>query len=53
MNVVMNEHQRFIEIQGTGEEKSFDKEQLNTMLDLAQSGIEQLISLQKHHTQST
>lgn len=48
MNVVMNEEGHFIEIQGTAEDKSFNREQLNTMLALAESGIPQLIELQKN-----
>lgn len=47
MNVVMNEQGEFIEIQGTAEEASFNREQLNAMLDLAETGIQQLIPLQK------
>lgn len=48
MNVVMNEEGHFIEIQGTAEDKSFNREQLNIMLALAESGIPQLIELQKN-----
>ncbi len=36
MNVVMNEHGEFIEIQGTAEDKSFNRQQLNSMLELAE-----------------
>lgn len=48
MNVVMNEEGHFIEIQGTAEEKSFTREQLNNMLSLAENGIMQLFELQKN-----
>ena len=48
MNVVMNEQGRFIELQGTAEDGSFDREQLNTMLMLAEGGIKQLIEHQKN-----
>lgn len=48
MNVVMNEEGHFIEIQGTAEDKSFNRNQLNDMLSLADSGIRQLIELQKN-----
>ena len=48
MNVVMNEQGRFIEVQGTAEDGSFDKTQLDTLLALADTGIQQLISLQKN-----
>lgn len=47
MNVVMNEEGHFIEIQGTAEDKSFSREQLNSMLALAEVGIPQLLELQK------
>ncbi len=47
MNVVMNEQGEFIELQGTAEDKSFSTEQLLTMLDLAKSGIGELIKIQK------
>lgn len=47
MNVIMDEHGKFIEIQGTAEETNFDREELNKMLDLATNGIEKLINIQK------
>jgi ribonuclease PH len=47
MNVVMNEKGQFIEVQGTAEGECFSREQLNTMLYLAESGIMDLIKLQK------
>lgn len=47
MNVVMNEKGEFIELQGTAEDKSFTTEQLSAMLDLAKSGINELIKIQK------
>lgn len=46
MNVVMSDKGEFIEIQATGEKSSFNKKQLDTLLDLAQSGIEDLIKIQ-------
>ncbi|WP_058506010.1 ribonuclease PH [Legionella nautarum] len=48
MNVVMNEEGHFIEVQGTAEDRSFTREQLNSMLALAEGGIAQLIELQKN-----
>ena len=48
MNVVMNEAKEFIEVQGTAEDKSFNREQLNSMLELAELGIPELIELQKN-----
>ncbi len=47
MNVVMNEAGHFIEVQGTAEDTHFSREQLNSMLSLAELGIPQLIELQK------
>jgi ribonuclease PH len=47
MNVVMTEHGKFIEIQGTAEKDTFGDADLSSMLDLAKSGIQQLISVQK------
>lgn len=46
MNVVMTAAGKFIEIQGTAEGEAFSREEMNTLLDLAQSGIAQLIELQ-------
>lgn len=48
MNVVMNEAGQFIEIQGTAEDKSFSRDELNAMLALAEQGIAELIELQKN-----
>lgn len=47
MNVVMTKAGRFVEIQGTGEAAEFDRAELNTMLDLAEGGLHQLIELQE------
>lgn len=48
MNVVMNEQGHFIEVQGTAEDNSFSREQLNSMLSLAEICIPQLIEIQKN-----
>ena len=48
MNIVMNEQGQFIEIQGTAEDGSFDRDQLNSLLALGEIGIKQLIELQKN-----
>ncbi len=45
-NVVMNEKLDIIELQGTAEEKSFSRGQLNQMLDLAETGIKELLEAQ-------
>lgn len=46
MNVVMTGAGRFVEIQGTGEEATFDDSQLSQLLQLAKKGIRELIELQ-------
>lgn len=47
MNVVMTGAGRFIELQGTGEEATFDDAELASLIGLAKSGIQQLTSLQR------
>ena len=47
MNVVMDEQGHFIEVQGTAEGKAFDRDALDQLLNLATSGIQDLIKLQK------
>lgn len=47
MNIVMNDHGEFIEVQGTAEDGSFNRNQLNDMLMLAEEGIKELIKIQK------
>ena len=47
MNVVMTGGGRFIEIQGTGEEATFDDDDLAALLKLARGGIKRLTALQK------
>jgi ribonuclease PH len=53
MNVVMNEANQFIEIQGTAEDSSFSRDELNTMLSLAEEGIKTLITHQKEALEIT
>lgn len=45
-NVVMNEELNIIEMQGTAEEGSFSRSELNQILDLAQTGIQKLLTIQ-------
>ncbi|ACB53872.1 ribonuclease PH [Crocosphaera subtropica ATCC 51142] len=45
-NVVMTGNLDLIEVQGTAEENSFTRSQLNDILDLAELGIKELVSLQ-------
>ncbi len=47
MNVVMTGSGKFIEIQGTAETNPFDKSLLQDLLDLAKSGIKEIIAIQK------
>ena len=47
LNLVMAEGPRLIEIQGTAEEAPFSRKELNTLLDLAELGIAELIEAQK------
>jgi len=46
MNVVMNDAEAFIEVQGTAEGHAFKKSELDDMLALAQKGIAKLIQVQ-------
>lgn len=47
MNVVMNGDGHFIEVQGTAEGHAFSTEELNEMLALAQTGINELFEIQR------
>lgn len=47
MNVVMNDKGGFIEVQGTGEDGDFNFAQLQEMIGLAESGINELLAKQK------
>jgi len=47
MNVVMTGGGAFVEVQGTGEESPFSRDEMNRMLELAEAGIGRLIALQK------
>lgn len=42
MNVVMSSAQQFVEVQGTGEHGTFDRKQLDELLDVAIAGIRTL-----------
>jgi ribonuclease PH len=46
-NIVMLEPDQFVEVQGTGEQGSFSRAQLDTILDLAERGIAQLFQAQR------
>lgn len=47
MNVVRTGSGNLIEVQGTGEHGTFNREELNALLDLAEKGIDDLIDIQK------
>ncbi|WGD85545.2 ribonuclease PH [Bacillus subtilis] len=47
MNVIMTGSGSFVELQGTGEEATFSREDLNGLLGLAEKGIQELIDKQK------
>ncbi|MBQ6796850.1 MAG: ribonuclease PH [Clostridia bacterium] len=46
MNLVMNECGEFIEVQGTGEGRSFTKDELATLMELGEKGIRELMDMQ-------
>jgi ribonuclease PH len=46
-NVVMLEPSDFVEVQGTGENGTFNRAELDALLDLAQGGLQQLFALQR------
>jgi ribonuclease PH len=46
MNVVATSDGRLVEVQGTGEEHSFSRDELDRMLDLALAGIDRLVAIQ-------
>jgi len=46
-NVVMTDRNEFVEIQGTAESKPFSKEAADSLLSLAQQGIDRLFKIQK------
>jgi ribonuclease PH len=47
MNVVMNDGGGFIEVQGTAEGHAFRREEMDTLLGLAEQGIGELIAAQR------
>ncbi|MBB3109859.1 ribonuclease PH [Paenibacillus phyllosphaerae] len=47
MNVVMTGGGKFVEVQGTGEESPFSREELDSLLAAAEGGIAQLVAKQK------
>lgn len=47
MNVVMNDAGHFIEVQGTAEGHAFRREEMDEMMNLAATGIQQIIAAQR------
>ncbi|HEY4391807.1 MAG TPA: ribonuclease PH [Paenibacillus sp.] len=47
MNVVMTGQSQFVEVQGTGEENPFSRQELDRMLELAEQGINEMILQQQ------
>ena len=48
MNIVMTGKGEFVEIQGTSERKTFNKDQMDKLLALAKKGIGELIDIQRN-----
>jgi ribonuclease PH len=46
-NVVMTGSGNFVEVQGTAEGESFDRSQLDALVDLAAGGIAQIVEMQR------
>jgi ribonuclease PH len=53
MNVVMTGSGKFVEIQGTAEEDPFSEEEMQQMMSLAKSGIQELIQTQRSYLGET
>jgi len=47
MNVIMTEAGGYVEVQGTAEGETYSRAELNAMLELAEQGIVELVTLQK------
>ncbi|MFY8130933.1 MAG: ribonuclease PH, partial [Burkholderiaceae bacterium] len=52
-NVVMTGQGGFVEVQGTAEGQTFDKTELEAMLELAGHGIKTLVQLQRSSLKET
>lgn len=46
MNLVMNSNGEFVEVQGTGERATFDRGRLDSLLDIGQKGLYELLEMQ-------
>jgi len=47
MNIIMTGSKEFVEVQGTGEGYAFSKKQLDTLITLAEKGIDKIIQIEK------
>ena len=47
MNVVGLSNGQFVEIQGTGEESTYSREQFNSLMDSAEEGLQSLFQMQE------
>jgi ribonuclease PH len=47
MNIVMNENEEFIEIQGTAEKKALKQKEIEKIINAAKVGIKKIINIQK------
>ena len=48
MNVVMTGAGNYVEVQGTAEGAAFSRREMDSMLELAEKGIRELVALQRH-----
>ncbi|MEZ4583310.1 MAG: hypothetical protein R3A10_17025 [Caldilineaceae bacterium] len=46
-NVVMTDDERFVEVQGTAEGEPYDRNELDWMLELAATGVRQIVAAQR------
>ncbi|MBI3601453.1 MAG: ribonuclease PH [Candidatus Omnitrophica bacterium] len=49
MNIVMVGHGQFVEVQGTGEGRTFSEGQMSALLKLAKKGIKELLAIEQKH----
>ncbi|KPU45948.1 ribonuclease PH [Oxobacter pfennigii] len=47
MNIIMTQSGQLVEVQGTGEQRPFTREEMDELINLGQKGIMELIELQK------
>jgi len=47
LNLIMNDQNAIIEVQGTAEKKPFTKEELNHMLEIGSNALQQIFTIQK------